>query len=163
MSEIHGLGPGQPIRPLNPGGVAPSRPASEAESAPGFGTDAVSVGSAPQEALPPKHFTVVFSGHGDELFMQDFEAVVDPQALRDACQVQVEVEALDIDGFFVAGTGPAEAGLTRGAGVGAANPTGPIAVLDEPPAEVTSFPDLDLNGPGSAHLGIWSMGGSRIA
>lgn len=156
MSEIQRLGSGQPIRPTHAGSVAPSRPAAEAEGAPSFGSDAVDLGARSAEARPE---TIVFEGLGGELFMQDFEPVMAP--LREAALVKVEAES--IEGFFVAGMGPAEAGLARGSGVGAANPTGPIAMIDEPRAEEKSFPDLDLNGPGSAHLGLWSMGGTRIA
>lgn len=152
MSDIQRLGSGQSIRPSNAVSAAPLRPAAESEGAPSFGSDGVDLGARSPE-------TVVFEGLGGGLFMQDFEPVMVP--LREAAQVKVEAEA--IEGFFVAGMGPAEAGLARGSGVGAANPTGPIAMIDEPRPEETTFPDLDLNGPGSAHLGLWSMGGSRIA
>ncbi|HXE71693.1 MAG TPA: hypothetical protein VNO81_03450 [Candidatus Nitrosotenuis sp.] len=150
MSEILGLGPGQPVRPATPGlHVSPARPVEKTENVAGFGSDAVSVSGTPVEAAatPPE---------------------APPAAASEVPRAQAPVVpdkplVEDIGGFYLAGTGRPSADLTPGAGIGT-NPTGPIAMIDEPLAgPAVSYPELDLNGPGSAHLGLWSLSGKRLA
>lgn len=168
MSEIHGFGPVQPLRPA--GNVSRAQgPAPAAEVNTPAIQDEVSLmadaglkaeAPAQAQAAPPTAAPAAPSGPA-----VDVKAYYTPGGGVAFGPTTGSRNVEDFDGFFVATHEQGHTLMQSLTPTVEASGLGPIAMIDDPKPEAAGveFPDLSLNGPSTAHEGFFGLSGRRLA
>lgn len=169
MSEIHGFGPVQPLRPTGNASRAQG-PAPAAEVNTPAIQDQVSLiadaglkAEAPAQAQAAPPATAAPAAPSGPAV--DVTAYYTPEGGVAFGPTSGNRSIEDFDGFFVATHEQGHSLMQSLTPPVEASGLGPIAMIDDPKPEAAGveFPDLSLNGPSSAHEGFFGLSGRRLA